>query len=55
MVGYQSGSAVHLQYGRLAGLVAERLGIMESQLEFKLQVLVDWGPRPDQMGHTTFC
>ncbi len=54
VVGYKSGSAVHLQYGKLARLVADRLGVPEGRREFQLSVLADWGPDLDGAGHTTF-
>jgi putative restriction endonuclease len=54
-VGYTQGSAVNLQYGKLASRVAERLGIEEAPQGFWLYVLVGWAADKDAVsGHTAF-
>ena len=41
-VGYNEGRAVHLQYGKLARRLANKLGVMEKPYGFWLLILVDW-------------
>lgn len=54
-VGYAKGSAVNLQYGKLAGRVAEKLRITEAPQGFWLYVLVSWAnDRDTSSGHTAF-
>jgi hypothetical protein len=54
-VGYANGSAVNLQYGRLARRVAERLGVTEPPNDFWLYVLAEWAANRDSAsGHTAF-
>jgi hypothetical protein len=54
-VGYASGNAVNLQYGRLAGRVAGRLGVAGPPHGFWLYVLAGWADDRDPgSGHTAF-
>ena len=53
-VGYASGNAVNLQYGKLASRVAHQLGYMEPPSGFWLFVLADWAKERDWTGHTAF-
>ena len=53
-VGYAKGSAVHLQYGKLAGRVARHLGVVVRPNGFWIFVLADWAAERDTSGHTAF-
>jgi 5-methylcytosine-specific restriction endonuclease McrA len=55
LVGYSDGDAVNLQYGTLAGRVAQQLGIQEKPKGFWLHVMVKWAKHRDpESGHTAF-
>ncbi len=53
-VGYASGRAVNLHYGRLAGRVAHELRITDPPNGFWLSVLAGWAEEADPGGHTAF-
>ncbi len=53
-VGYATGSAVQLHYGKLARRVATQLGITEPPEGFWLHVLADWAKKKGPEGHTAF-
>ncbi|QDU21708.1 Serine/threonine-protein kinase StkP [Urbifossiella limnaea] len=54
-VGYANGSAVNLQYGKLAARIAARLGVKQPPRGFWLYVLAGWAAERDpDSGHTAF-
>lgn len=54
-VGYANGNAVNLQYGKLAGRVAQFLGIDEAPKGFWLYIFAGWAEERDAVsGHTAF-
>jgi len=54
MVRYEHASTVHLEYGRLASLVARQLGKQSPPKGFWLSVLADWAKARDSTGKTAF-
>src|SRR5689334_12410411 len=54
-VGYVNGNAVNLQYGKLAGRMAQKMGINAVPNGFWLDVLAGWAAERDAIsGHTAF-
>lgn len=58
-VGYRNGSAVNLQYGKLAERIARQLGLHDKPRDpngnaWWLWVLVRWASEQDPNGHTAF-
>lgn len=53
-VGYASGRAINLHYGKLAGRVANELRITDPPNGFWLSVLAGWAEEADPDGHTAF-
>lgn len=58
-VGYRNGSAVNLQYGKLAERIARQLGLRDKPRDLNgnawwLWVLVRWASERDPSGHTAF-